>query len=992
MKKTIAGLFKETKKKFRNIIKYLKNKNNALNIIIGGFIILILVLLLLSTIITPGLLAKTMKVLIVALYGGLVFIVIWRKDIMPKRRKGRKINDKGTKKINRSKVVTKAKSKPKKKLKKVISIIGIIILATGILGLIAVSLFLGYVVTSAPSFDPANLYRKEASIIYDQKGKILTKIGREIRDKISYDDIPEIFIDAIIATEDARYFQHNGFDAPRFIKASLGQLSGQYAGGASTITMQVVKNNFTSTEQSIMRKFTDIYLAIFKLEKKYTKEEILEFYVNAPYLGNNSYGISEASRNYFGKEVKDLNLTEAALLAGIFQAPGAYDPYIYPENAERRRTTVLYLMKRHGYISAEEEKIANAIPVEDLLKSKSAVTMKKYQGYLDTVIDEAEKKTGYSPYNVPMKIYTGYSEEKQSYVDKVLTGELFKFPNDFLQVGLAVTDINTGVVVAIGNGRNRSGERLYNFATMSKRQIGSTSKPIFEYAVGMETDNWSTYTPFVDDAHTYSNGRGIKNWDSKYFGFQTMRMALAQSRNIPALKAFQQLNNKDILNFVLSLGITPEIEDGRIHEAHAIGAFNGASPLQMAAAYAAFGNGGYYIEPYTITKIEYMDSKEVNIFKPIKTQVMSDSTAFMITDILRYGVDNRLIGGGRVPGIQVAAKSGTTNFGVEIKKAFQLPDAAINDLWYIGYSPDYAIGMWIGYEKISNKYYNTSSTGWSIRDRLFTTFAQGIFEKNNKTFETPKSVVRIEVERESVPAMLPSAHTPQNMRVYEYFKKGTEPTEVSPRYSALSNPTNVDINNVDSDVKLTWNHVPAPNSVTDELIKVLGNHKDKYLAKRIADDLAILGEIGYNVYLKQGSELLLLGWTNNNSFTHRPLNAGNLTYVIKTCYAKYKDNKSSGSEITLSSNPYIPLIEVNLVGSSTVNVPAGTSYTENGVLVLDNSVNVTANATVTKTITKDGQSVPNNQINTSVLGTYIIKYEVTYQGQLYTLTRTVIVG
>ena len=178
-----------------------------------------------------------------------------------------------------------------------------------------------------------------------------------------------MLLDAIIATEDSRYFQHNGFDLPRFMKASAGQLLGNSdAGGASTLTMQVVKNNFTSTESSgfagIVRKFTDIYMSIFKVEKNYTKEEIIEFYVNAPYLGSGSYGVEQASQTFFGKSVKDLSLVEAATIAGLFQAPGAYDPYVYPEKAQERRDQVLSLMERHGYITSEEKEIAEEIHVE----------------------------------------------------------------------------------------------------------------------------------------------------------------------------------------------------------------------------------------------------------------------------------------------------------------------------------------------------------------------------------------------------------------------------------------------------------------------------------------------------------------------------------------------------------------------------------------------------------------------------------------------------
>ena len=223
------------------------------------------------------------------------------------------------------------KSKKKKKKKKAFKVIINVCLSLAALGIVVFIGFMAFIVFSAPAFSEEKLYKKEASVVYDSDGEIIAKLGSQLRDKITFDDLPQVFVDAIIATEDSRFYQHNGFDLPRFIKASFGQLLGNSsAGGASTITMQVVKNNFTNVKQTITRKFTDIYMAMFKLEKTYSKEEILEFYVNAPYLGGTgagAYGVAEASRMYFGKEIKDLNLPEAALLAGLFQAPGYYNPF-----------------------------------------------------------------------------------------------------------------------------------------------------------------------------------------------------------------------------------------------------------------------------------------------------------------------------------------------------------------------------------------------------------------------------------------------------------------------------------------------------------------------------------------------------------------------------------------------------------------------------------------------------------------------------------------
>ncbi|MFA5409909.1 MAG: transglycosylase domain-containing protein [Bacilli bacterium] len=851
---------------------------------------------------------------------------------------------------------------------------------------------MAYVVISAPTFDKEKLYYKEASILYDSDGEEITRIGNELRDKVTYDEIPQVFIDAIIATEDSRYFEHNGFDLPRFIKAAAGQLLGKSgAGGASTISMQVIKNNFTSTNQSITRKFTDIYMAVFKLEKTYTKEQILEFYVNDIQLGvNNTLGIAEASRALFGKEIGDINLSQAALLAGMFQAPTAYNPYKNPEKAAARRSTVLYLMERHGYITSEEREIANSIPIAALLAEQSS-TQHPYQAYIDYVLQEAKDKTGFDPMVVPMKIYTNLSSTKQDYVNSVLDGTNFTWENDIVQAGIAITDINTGAIIALGNGRNRTGQKLYNLATAIKRQIGSTAKPIFDYGPGMEYNNWSTYTPFVDDEYSYSNGVKVGNWDSKYYGMMTLRNALAKSRNVPAIKAFQQIDNAKIIEFAESLGITPEISGGAIHEAHAIGGFNGASPLQLAVAYAAFANGGYYIKPYAVNKVEVIDTDKTYSYTSEKVRVMSDSTAYMITNILKYGVDNKLIGGGRVSGIEVAAKSGTSNFDEITKEKWNFADNAINDLWYAGYSPDYAIGMWYGYEKINATHYSKLNITSSIRDRLFTAIAKGIFEKNGKTFTKPSSVVEIAVESGTIPAMLPSAYTPSTMITTEYFKKGTEPTEVSPRFNTLSNVNGLDIEKDGTKVNLSWKAVSAPNMMTDEYLATIAAQKEKYLAIRAAEDGSLLGTLGYNVYLKKDNgELVLLGWTSNTIFTHTPTTSGSLTYVVKTCYSVFKNSASTGATVTLSNSPYVPPVDIYMQGEEQIDVIKDSVYEDEGIVIMENLINVTKNEYIKTEITDKKVNAVVSAVNTSVVGTiYEIKYTVTYKENTETFTRTV---
>ena len=355
-------------------------------------------------------------------------------------------------------------TRKKKKQRKILKVVLTIFLIIGIVGVIGIGAFLIYVVSSAPDFNPELLKEKQSTILYDSDGNEYAKLGSQIRENIEYEDLPEIFVDALIATEDSRYFQHNGIDIARFSKAAVKQLLGQDdAGGGSTISMQVIKNSFTDTTSAgikgLIRKFTDIYLAVFKLEKNYTKEQIIEFYVNNHNLGG-AWGVEEASKYYFGKSAKDMNLAEAALLAGIYQAPGTYNPYKNPDKAEGRRKTVLNLMVRHGYITREEADLANSIPVTSLL-TYSKSNESQYQGYIDTLCEEIEEKYGLDPYSTSMLIYTNMNRKKQDALNNVANGTTYKWIDDYVQAGIVVVNSENGKVEALISGRNQEGKKLY---------------------------------------------------------------------------------------------------------------------------------------------------------------------------------------------------------------------------------------------------------------------------------------------------------------------------------------------------------------------------------------------------------------------------------------------------------------------------------------------------------------------------------------------------
>lgn len=861
-----------------------------------------------------------------------------------------------------------SKRKVSKKKKMILNILIICVVAFASL----MAVFFAYIIVKAPKFDPNNLKFTQMSELYDTEGNIITKMGNENRTEISYDDLPEVLIDAIIATEDSKFFQHNGFDLARFMKASMYQLVGKNGGGASTLTMQIAKNNYTSTEskgfEGITRKFTDIYLSIFKIERKYTKKEILEFYVNDSYLGNGAYGVEQASLNYFGKSVSELNLAEASFIAGLFQSPTYYNPYNYPERAEGRRKTVLYLMQRHGYITEEEKEIAENSPITSYIKkTQTSGTYSEYQGYIDTVVEELENEYDLNPYTTPLKIYTAMNKSKQDFVNKVMNGEAWKWENENAQAGVVMTDSASGEVLAVGAGRNKNSERSYNYATMTNRQIGSTAKPIFDYGPAVEYLGWGTVNYIDDTPTTYSDGTKISNSDGGYKGRLPLYQALGLSRNVTALKTFQQVSkeagNDKILKFASSLGITPEVDkNGKIHEAHSIGSFTGStkkeesrnSPMTMAGAYQAFSNGGYYIKPHTIKKFVYKDTDEVVETKSAKTRVMNDSTAYIINYSLNWSATEGLAkSAAGISGVQTAAKTGTSNFDEATRKRYHLSSKAVNDLWVCGYTPKQTITFWYGYDSITKGHSTTSS--WSTRDKFYRNLAENLFDKDGSSFTRPSSIEEVSVIRNSIPLKKALYGG-----VVGYFRKGTGPdetgTEQAEQLPSVSGVTSSISGNT---VHLKWNGISA-----EDMVNL--NFDDSY------------GTLGYDIYVKDGSSgsEVYVGTTTSTSYTHTT-SYSNPVYVIYTAYSNYKTNRSKGVEhkVSVTSD-----FDVKISNST---IEQGKTFVDNKpIIVLYNSVDVTDGATIT---------LESGSVDTNILGTYKLTYKVTYQGKSKTVSRNVTV-
>ena len=891
----------------------------------------------------------------------------------------------------------------------------IVLVTLAIIILLGGVAFCAYIVSSAPEFDEQQMFEKEVSRIFDSKGDLITTLGAEQREKLTYNEIPEVLIDAIIATEDSRFFKHNGFDAPR-LKASISQVLGRGGGGASTLTMQLSKLAFTDTVdtgiQGIIRKFTDIYMSVFKIEKNLTKEEIIEYYVNIPCLGGNNYGVEQASQYYFGKSAKDLNLVEAAMIAGLYQSPNGYNPYYNPNDGNARKNTVLYLMKRHGYITEDEYKAGTSVQIKDFLTANES-SGNAYQGFIDTVVQEVEDKTSTNPYNVPMDIYTTMVKSKQDAINNFY--KTWKFKDDKIEVGIGVIDNNTGAIIAVGAGRDKSSAMTLNVATFhgqTKRMPGSTIKPILDYGPAIEYENLSTYGPFIDEKTKYGSGY-MRNFNSSYKGFMTMRDCLKNSINTCALQAFRMTNNEQKKEFAANLGIT--FKEEVLPESYAIGAFNGVSPVQLAAAYSAFGNGGYYASPYSYTKIVYRDTNETITQEVNRKKVMKEQTAYIIANILTGATTSRV----KVSGTQVATKTGTTSYDTSYLKKFGLTSSVIPDAWTSSFTTDYAVAIWYGYvdgltsETVKNKYYLKNGHASSERLKIQAAICNNIYEKNSK-FKNPGGITQADVELETIPAASPSSYTPSKLKGTFMFISGTEPSEVSNRFSQLENPTNLTASKGIGTITLSWTSPGTPDAIdntylTNYFTKGYTDWAQDYLNKRLSYNKSNIGNFGFAVYLTNGSSTKYIGWTDKTSYTVN-LNeyVGYNGAIVKSTYSIFKSNASSGTSVSFyggnntdspsgsdesNSNDYS--ISVN---GKTGSIKKGSTYNELGTSSIEsikykgeNIKSQVSNLQVSATSAKKaaGNSVSINNI-TDETGAYTINYKVTFTYKGNNITKTFI--
>lgn len=691
----------------------------------------------------------------------------------------------------------KAPTSSKKKLWKKI-LIGIAAFVT--VAIIAIVAIFAYYGATAPTIQASDLEGATETKILDKDGELIYSLGGEKRDLITSEQVPQLLKDAITSIEDKRFYSHMGIDPIRIAGSFLRNAkAGQITQGGSTITQQLVKLAVFSTkkeDQTYKRKIQEIMLAL-QLERNYSKEQILTYYLNKVYMANNVYGFGTASHYYFNKELSELSLPQVALLAGMPQAPNSYDPYANADQAKERRDLVLYSMKENGKITKEQYDQAVATPVtEGLMAHNNNVDSNDkalvYDSFVTMVLKEVQEKTGLDPYNDGLTIETTIdSKAQQRLYDIVNTNDYIQYVNDKIQNAVVMLDTKTGAVRAVNGGRKQTSLLGYNRATDNSRSTGSTIKPVIDYGPAIEYLNYSTGQTIMDQRTTYSNGVELNNWDFSHKGAMTLRTALVYSRNTTALQTFKAVGETNIKSFLNNLDIQIK-NDGQDYlvESNSIGA--DISPIKMAAAYATFGNYGTYSKPYTVTKVTTRDG-QVTEFKPEQKQAMKDSTAYMITDVLKDSFKYGFATQAAIPGLPTAAKTGSSNYTVEQKRAMGASDYEdiIPDSWFIGYSTNYTISAWTGYDNPYEQGGGVDTTEQEYSRLIYYYLMKYMAESSSgDDWVQPDSVVKQQIEIGSDPLSLPGPRTPANMIATELFVKGHVPTQQSMNYGTkIEGPT-----------------------------------------------------------------------------------------------------------------------------------------------------------------------------------------------------------
>lgn len=577
--------------------------------------------------------------------------------------------------------------------------------------LILGGLVFGYYASKAPTLSEKDLIATTSSKIYDNQNNLIADLGAEKRINVKTSEIPTDLVNAIVAIEDHRFFNHRGVDFIRIGGAFFSNLRGGRQGG-STLTQQLIKLTYFSTsssDQTLSRKIQEAWLAT-QLEQKATKQEILTYYINKVYMSNGNYGMQTAARSYYAKDLKDLSLPQVALLAGMPQAPNQYDPYTNPEAALQRRNLVLKEMLDMKSITNEQYESAVNTPVTDGLQSLTGSS--NYPAYMDNylkeVIQQVEEETGYNVLTTGMDVYTNVDTAAQKRLwDIYNSDEYVNYPDNELQVASTIIDVTNGKVIAQLGSRHQSSNVSFgtNQAVETNRDWGSTMKPISDYAPAIEYEEYnSTGVTIPDTPYNFpGTNTQINNWDRQYYGNISMVYALQQTRNVPAVRALEKVGLKKAQKFLSSIGIDyPEMVYANAISSNTSDSSNkyGASSEKMAAAYATFANGGTYYKPQYVNRVVFSDGTTKN-FDTSGTRVMKEATAYMMTDMLKSVITAGTGYNANISGLYHAGKTGTSNYDDnelrKLTKDYSYSSIVTPDELFVGYTTQYSMAVWTGY-------------------------------------------------------------------------------------------------------------------------------------------------------------------------------------------------------------------------------------------------------------------------------------------------------
>ncbi|MEG9195810.1 penicillin-binding protein PBP1A [Streptococcus thermophilus] len=571
-----------------------------------------------------------------------------------------------------------------------------------------------YYVSSVPKLTENKLQSTNSSKIYDRNGSLIADLGSEKRESASTDEIPITLVNAITSIEDKRFFTHRGIDVYRIMGAAINNLRHNSTQGGSTLDQQLIKLAYFSTntsDQTLKRKSQEIWLSL-QMERQYTKQEILTFYVNKVYMGNGYYGMKTAAKSYFGKELGDLSVAQAALLAGIPQAPTQYDPYTNPDAAKERRNTVLNEMYEDKNISKEEYVQAKATDISDgLLPLTNKASYEPYlDNYIKQVIEQVSTEANADIYSAGLDVYTNLDPDIQKYIWNVYnSNDYIAYPDDKFQVASTIIDVTNGRVVAQLGSRHQDENIALgtNQAVQTDRDWGSAMKPITDYAPAIEKGVYTnTGTTVYDTPYNFpGTSTPVYNWDRKYYGSISLTYAIQQSRNVTAVKALQATGLDYAQSFLKDLGI----EYPEMFYSNAISSSTtssdpkyGASSEKMAAAYAAFANGGTYYKPSYIKSIKFEDGSTKS-YDSKGVEAMSPQTAYMMNSMLKQVMTGGSATEAYVPGTFNAGKTGTSNYDDDEYYKVQKESGVyaylmVPDESFVGYNTKYAMAIWTGYK------------------------------------------------------------------------------------------------------------------------------------------------------------------------------------------------------------------------------------------------------------------------------------------------------